>query len=368
MQITAAIARAPHGALSIETVDVESPRADEVLVEVVATGICHTDAAMRDQAFPVPQPVVLGHEGSGLVRQVGTGVTSVSPGDRVLMSYNSCGTCASCSASEPGFCHDFFGRNFASVRPDGSTPLSQDGKPIHGNFFGQSSFATFALARERNVVKMPHDADLRRLCPLGCGIQTGAGAVWNALRVLPATSFVVFGAGPVGLSAVLAARVAGAGIIVAVEPVASRRTMALEFGATHAIDPKADEVVTALKAITTIGVNYSLDTTGLPSVIRQATDALAPRGRCAILGASKVGTELTLDAVHMMTGGRHLLGTVEGNSTPTQIIPQILTLYAEGRFPFDRMITWYSFSDINQAIADTEAGVCIKAVLRMPGH
>ena len=368
MQITAAIARAPHAALSIETVDVEPPRADEVLIEVVATGICHTDPAMRDQAFPVPQPVVLGHEGSGIVRQVGTGVTTVVPGDKVLMSYNSCGGCPSCRANEPGFCHDFFGRNFASVRPDGSTPLSQKGTPIHGNFFGQSSFATFALAHERNVVKMPNDAELQRICPLGCGIQTGAGAVWNALGVRPATSFVVFGTGPVGQSAVLAARAAGAGVIVAVDPVAARRAMALQFGATHAIDPTAENVVTALKAITGVGVDFALDTTGLASVIRQATDALAPRGRCAILGASKLGTELTLDAVHMMTGGRHLFGTVEGNSTPAQIIPEILTLHAQGRFPFDRMITWYSFSDINQAIADTEAGVCIKAVLRMPGH
>jgi aryl-alcohol dehydrogenase len=312
--------------------------------------------------------VVLGHEGSGIVREIGTGITTVGPGDKVLMSYNSCGTCASCQANEPGFCHDFFGRNFASVRPDGSTPLSQDGSPIHGNFFGQSSFATFALAHERNVVRMPNDADLQRLCPLGCGIQTGAGAVWNALGVRPATSFVVFGTGPVGQSAVLAARAAGAGVIVAVDPVAARRAMALQFGATHAIDPTAENVVTALKTLTGVGVDFALDTTGLASVIRQATDALAPRGRCAILGASKLGTELTLDAVHMMTGGRHLFGTVEGNSTPAQIIPEILTLHAQGRFPFDRMITWYSFSDINQAIADTEAGVCIKAVLRMPGH
>jgi aryl-alcohol dehydrogenase len=144
--------------------------------------------------------------------------------------------------------------------------------------------------------------------------------------------------------------------------------MAIELGATHALDPRATDVVSALKQITRIGVDYALDTTGVASVIRQATDALAPRGRCAILGASKLGTELTLDVMHMMTGGRHLFGTVEGNSTPAQIIPQILTLHAQGRFPFDRMITWYNFGDINQAIADTESGACVKAVLRMPDH
>ena len=334
MQITAAIARAPHAALSIETVDVEPPRADEVLIEVVATGICHTDPAMRDQAFPVPQPVVLGHEGSGIVRQVGTGVTTVVPGDKVLISYNSCGGCPSCRANEPGFCHDFFGRNFASVRPDGSTPLSQKGTPIHGNFFGQSSFATFALAHERNVVKMPNDAELQRLCPLGCGIQTGAGAVGRPW-------------GPAGhILRSIRNRTGGAERCACCACRRGRGHRCRRSGRStpgdgasvrsHTCD-RSDgrNVVTALKAITGVGVDFALDTTGLASVIRQATDALAPRGRCAILGASKLGTELTLDAVHMMTGGRHLFGTVEGNSTPAQIIPEILALHAQGRFPFD---------------------------------
>jgi aryl-alcohol dehydrogenase len=323
---------------------------------------------MRDQAFPVPQPIVLGHEGSGIVRRVGSAVTAVEPGDKVLLSYNSCGACRSCRANEPGFCHDFFDYNFAGVRSDGSTPLSQEGRPIHGNFFGQSSFATYALAHERNVLKVSQDAELSRLCPLGCGVQTGAGAVWNALQIKPSASFAVFGTGPVGLSAILAARAAGAGVIVAIDLLESRRAIAIELGATRAIDPHATDVVSALKEITHIGVDYALDTTGVVSVIRQATDALAPRGRCAILGASKLGTELTLDVMHMMTGGRHLIGTVEGNSTPSQIIPQILALYSQGRFPFDRMITWYDFADINKAIADTEIGACVKAVLLMPGY
>jgi aryl-alcohol dehydrogenase len=236
---------------------------------------------------------------------------------------------------------------------------------IHGNFFGQSSFATHAIAHSRNVLKLPAEADLGRLCPLGCGVQTGAGAIWHALAVRPSSSVAVFGAGPVGLSAVLAARVAGAARLIVVEPIEVRRSMAIDFGATHALDPNRADVVGALRAITGSGVDYALDTTGLASVIRQATDALAPRGRCAILGASKVGTELTLDAVHMMTGGRHVFGTVEGNSTPAQIVPAILGLHSQGRFPFDRMISFYPFGQINQAIADTETGACIKAVLQM---
>lgn len=366
MNALAAIARRSHAPLTLEPIELVDPRPDEVVVRVVATGICHTDAAMRDQTFPVPQPVVLGHEGAGIVVQTGTAVTSVRVGDEVLMSYHSCGGCPSCLANLPGFCHDFFAHNFASLRPDGTTGLSQQGEPIHGHFFGQSSFSTYALANQRNILKIAVDVPLDVLCPLGCGIQTGAGAVWNALQVLPGSTFAVFGTGPVGLSAILAARVAGATRIVAVDPVATRRELALELGATEAVDPATSDVVAALRANRDGGIAFALDTTGLPAVIRQATDALAPRGRCAILGASPIGTELVLDAVHMMTGGRQLVGTVEGNSTPAQLIPRLIGLHQQGRFPWDRMITRYPFAEINQAMADTEQGRCIKAVLMMP--
>jgi aryl-alcohol dehydrogenase len=366
VNITAAVARAAHSPLTLESLALEDPRPDEVLVRVVATGICHTDPAMRDDAYPVPKPIVLGHEGAGVVERIGAAVTRVMPGDQVLMSYNSCGSCASCRISRPGFCHDFFGRNFGGCRPDGSSPISKAGVSIHSNFFGQSSFATHSISRERNIVKVPADASLETLCPLGCGVQTGAGAVMNALRVTPGSSLAIFGTGPVGLSAVLAAHVSGAGRIIAIDLVDSRLQLAREFGATHTINPRNTDVVTELKNLTGAGVEFALDTTAHPQVIRQATDALAPRGMCAILGASKVGTEISLDVVHMMTGGRQLRGTVEGDSSPDVLIPQLLTLHAQGRFPFDRMITFYDFADINQAIEDTERGACIKAVLRMP--
>lgn len=366
MKIQAAVARAPHAPLAIEELDLEDPRPDEVLVRVVATGICHTDPAMRDQAYPVPQPIVLGHEGSGIVMRVGSSVTKVAPGDRVLMSYNSCGVCDSCLANASGFCRDFFGRNFAGARPDGTSPLSRDGSPVHGNFFGQSSFATHALARERNIVKVGASAPLERYCPLGCSVQTGAGAVMNALQVRPGSSLAVFGVGPVGLSAILAGRLTGAQRVIAVDRVEARLAMAREFGATDTIDSRTGDWVQGLIALTGGGVNYALDTTASADVIRQATDALAPRGVCAILGASKAGTQLSLDVIHMMTGGRQLRGTVEGDSSPDVLIPQLIRLHEAGRFPFERMLTFYDFKDINQAIADTESGACVKAVLRMP--
>lgn len=216
MNITAAVTRAARSPMSLETLELESPRDDEILVRVVATGICHTDIAMRDQAYPVPQPVVLGHEGAGVVERVGAAVTSVAPGDHVVMSYNSCGACASCAAGAATYCYDF-GCNFAAVRTDGTTPISGRNGSIYGNFFGQSSFADFALCRERNVVKVSKDVPLELLGPLACGVQTGAGAVFNALRIGRGQSFAVFGAGSVGLSAVMAAAVAGAAPIIAVD-------------------------------------------------------------------------------------------------------------------------------------------------------
>ena len=217
MKVKAAVARAKSAPLTIETLDLEEPRAGEILVRLIAAGICHTDLAMRDQVFPVPQPIVLGHEGAGIVERVGSDVTKVVAGDHVVMTYNSCGRCPSCLEHEPTYCHDFFSYNFAAQRPDGSTALSQDGQPIHSHFFGQSSFATYALCLERNVVKVPHDAPLELLGPLACGVQTGAGAVINALRVGAGRSIAVFGTGSVGLSAIIAARLVGAAVIIGVD-------------------------------------------------------------------------------------------------------------------------------------------------------
>jgi aryl-alcohol dehydrogenase len=364
MKIRAAIARATGTPLSLETVDLEDPRDDEILVRLVAVGICHTDIAMRDQVFPVPQPVVLGHEGAGVVEHVGKSVTGVAPGDHVLMSYNSCGACASCLEHEPAYCHDFFDRNFAGTRADGSSALSMGGSAIHGNFFGQSSFATHALCRERNVVKVPSDVPLDIIAPLACGIQTGAGSVINALQVGVGDSIAVFGTGSVGLSAVLAARLTGAGTIIGVDLNHDRLQMAQEFGATHIVDAGRENVVEAIKAATGGGANFTLETTAVPAVVRQAVDVLAARGTCGILGASAPGTEVSIDLIHVMTGGRTFRGIVEGESNPKVFIPTLIQLYRQGRFPFDRMITFYDFEQINDAIADSEHGKCIKPVIR----
>lgn len=365
MQITAAVLRSRSGPFGLETVELEEPRAGEVLVRVVATGVCHTDMVMRDQDLPTPQPVVLGHEGAGVVERVGPGVTKVAPGDHVVMTFNSCGTCPSCHDHAPTYCHEFFPRNFMGARADGSSGLSREGETIHGNIFGQSSFATFALCHERNAVKVSKDAPLEILGPLGCGVMTGAGAVMNALKAPAGRSLAVFGAGAVGLSAVLAAKTSGVGPIIVVDINPARLALALSLGADHALDGRSEPVVERIQAITGFGVDYSIDTTANLKVMRQAIDVLAPRGTCGLVGASKMGDELALDAVAVMSGGRTVRGVVEGDADPDTFIPELIDLYLAGRFPFERLIAFYPLERINEAVADGEAGRVIKPVVRM---
>lgn len=368
MEIYAAVAREKGRDFSLETLEIEAPQAGEILVKVVATGVCHTDLAVRDGQLPTPLPVVLGHEGAGIVTQVGAGVTKVAPGDHVVMSFNFCGHCPSCEDNAPSYCYEFFPRNFAATRPDGSTALSNEAGSIHGNFFGQSSFATYAICHELNIVKVAPDAPLNLLGPLGCGLQTGAGAVLNSLKVQAGKSFAVFGTGSVGLSAVMAAKVADAKTIIAIDTNDKRLELARELGATHTINPKKTDTKDAIMATLEHGVDYALDTTGIPDVIRNAVESLAPRGTCGILGASDADTEIVLNETHLMSAGRKLVGIVEGDSCPDSFIPKLIDLHLQGHFPFDKLVTFYPFEHINKAIEDSANGTSIKPIVLMPGN
>lgn len=364
MKIKAAVARIAGQPLSIEEIDIEAPRDKEILVEVVATGVCHTDLVVRDGMLPTPMPVVLGHEGAGIVKAVGAGVNGIQVGDHIVMSYNSCGTCPSCAEGEKSYCHEFFPRNFFALREDGTSALSQEGKLVHGNFFGQSSFASYAICHESNAIKVDKSLPLELLGPLACGMQTGAGAVLNALKVQAGKSFIVFGAGSVGLSAIMAAKSVGAEIIIAVDMQTSRLDIARELGASHTINPTEGDVVQQVIAITGYGVYYALDTTGIPVVIRSAVECLAPRGVCGILGASGPDAEIVLNETHFMSGGRRLMGIVEGEADPQVFIPKLIDMYLQGNFPFDKLVTYYSADNINQAIEDSKSGVSIKPIVR----
>jgi aryl-alcohol dehydrogenase len=361
MRTTAALTHAPEAPFTIEEVEIDEPRADEVLVRIVAAGICHTDLGIKKAWPPENGPLVLGHEGAGVVEAVGAAVTSVGPGDHVLLSYRSCRECAACRAQDVAYCERFRELNTAGARPDGSTTLRQGDTAVHGNFFGQSSFAGHALAYESNTVKVPAGLDLSLAAPLGCGVQTGAGSVINVLKPQPGSSFAVFGAGAVGLAALLAAVDLGAAPIIAVDPVASRRDLAIELGATHALDPAGGEVVAAVHELTGGGVDSAFDTTGLPAVIADATHALGGKGVLALVGTGH--TEATVDVRDMIRWGKSIRGVMEGDADPRVFLPHLVELTISGRLPIGRLIKTYPFSDINRAVDDARSGATIKPVL-----
>jgi aryl-alcohol dehydrogenase len=363
MRIQAAVTDNRGAAFAVQPVDLQAPEASEVLVRVAAAGICHTDLIVRDQWYPVPLPAVLGHEGAGVVERVGSAVTKVAPGDHVAMSFGSCGACSSCLTGRPAYCLSFFEHNFAAARSDGSTALSREGEPVHSHFFGQSSFATHCMATERNVVKLDDDIAFELVAPFGCGVQTGAGAILNALRPPAGATVAVFGAGTVGLAAIMAAMITGATTIVAIDLRPDRLALARELGATHIIDAGTEDVAERIAAIG--GADYAVETTGSAPVLRAAVDCTTPTGITGVIGAPAFGTEVSLDVNTILMGGRTVRGIIEGDSVPDIFIPRLIELYRAGRFPVDRIIAGYDFDDIEQAARDAEAGVVVKAVVRM---
>jgi aryl-alcohol dehydrogenase len=365
-RITAAVVETKGSPFALEELELGEVRPDELLVKVAAAGICHTDLIVRDQWYPVPLPAVLGHEGAGIVEAVGGEVTEFAPGDRVGMTFHSCGSCSSCAAGRPSYCLTFFAHNFGASRPaDESSALSRDGELVHAHFFGQSSFATYAVANERNAVKLPDSIPLEVAAPFGCGIQTGAGSVLNVLRPTPGSSIAVFGAGAVGLAAVAAAAIGGCTTIVAVDLVPGRLELARELGATDVIDAGAGDSVEAIRELSGGGVAYSLEATGSAAVLRQAVECTSELGVCGVVGAPAFGTEVSLDVNGILIPGRTIRGIVEGDSLPKVFLPALMRLWEQGRFAVDRFMTFYDFEDIDQAAHHAEGGKVVKAVLRM---
>jgi aryl-alcohol dehydrogenase len=363
---TCAVVREPGGPFLLEEVELSGPRADEVLVEVVAAGMCHTDLLVRD-ARPESLPAVLGHEGAGVVREVGGEVRGLSPGDQVVLSFPSCGSCPRCRTGRSAYCDSIARLKFGCARPDGSVATTDaQGRPVGDHFFGQSSFGTFAVASARCAVRMPEDVDLRIAAPLACGVQTGAGTVLDVLRVSPGSSVAVFGAGSVGLCAVMAAKLSGATTIVAVNRRASRLALAAEFGATHLVSPDDADPVEAIREATGgRGVEFAFDTTGVPSVLTQAVRSLDSLGTCAYVGTAAPGELGGIPMLEAMTRGLTVRGVLQGDSTPSRTLPRLWELHRRGLLPFDRLITHYRLDEVNRAAADTETGDVVKPVLLM---
>ena len=359
----AAVLREAGAPLSLETVSIEAPRAGEVLVRLAGTGICHSDIVMC-KGFPLPLPIVLGHEGAGVVEAVGPGVTRIKPGDHVVLTFNSCQRCPSCMKSQPAYCNQMTAYNTSGARPDGSSALSQNGGQIYGNFFGQSSFATYAIAYEVNAVPVPKDLPLEILGPLGCGVQTGAGAAINALRLQGGDSLAIFGGGGVGLSALLGALAVGAGPVIVIEPNPVRAALAKELGAAHTIDPRTSpDVLAGIRECSAGGVTHAIDTTSIPEMVTIAVEALLHNGTLGLLGFPKLDATLTLSMMSMFARGVGIKYMMEGDSDPHEFIPRLLGLYRGGKFPFDRLIKKFRFEDINAAMHAAESGEAVKPVL-----
>ena len=367
MRATAAVFEKLHAPLAVAEVDVGEPGPGEVLVKIVAAGVCHTDALAIDGDMPFPAPGVLGHEGAGVVAAVGDGVSNVAAGDKVVIGWPWCGSCRNCLDGQPRYCLSLGPLVVSGARADGSTALRRtDGSPLHSHFFGQSSFATYSVCAANALVPVAPDAPVEILGPLACGISTGAGAVLNALRPGAGSSIVVYGAGAVGLSAVMAARLTGATAIIAVDRLASRLSLARELGATETIDVSAGlDPVAAVHEICGGPADFSLDCAGVVAVLEQAAASVGMRGTVVLIGGAPAGASFSLE--HQPTlWGKRVIGTLGGEGRSVSLIGALIELNRQGRFPYDKLITTFPLEQVNEAMEASHAGDVIKPVLRMP--
>lgn len=286
----------------------------------------------------------------------------------MVLSFQSWGMCRQCQAGDAAYCELTFPVNFGGQRLDGShaihgTGPDDDPEP-HDQFFGQSSFATYAITTERNTVKVPSDLPLDLLAPLGCGLQTGAGAILNSLALTTGASVAIIGTGSVGLAAIMAAKAVGASTIIGIDINADRLKLAKEFGATHTVDTSTQDVAAEVKTLTGRGVDAVIDLTGRTESIEMAVGMLGPRGTVVLI-ASPAFDAVARIPVIVLSAGASIRGVVQGDSKPHVFIPELIEMYRQGRFPFDRLITYYDFADINAAFEDARSGGVIKPVLRI---
>lgn len=366
MQITAAVVRECAGPFNLEDVELCEPRDGEILVEVAASGMCQTDLHARDGFYPsMRYPAIFGHEGAGVVQAVGARVSELKVGDHVVMSFPWCGECPNCRSRRQSYCLDARKLKHNGTRRDGSTLHEKDGKPVYAAFFQQSSFGTHLVGDARYAVKVRHDAPIEMLGPLACGGQTGAGAVLNVMKPRAGEAFVVFGVGGVGLSGLMAAKIAGCDPVIAVDVHEHRLALARKLGATHVINHGGrTDVVAEIRRLTGFGVRFSLETSALPQVLREAIEALMPTGLCVLVGTARAGTEVAIE-MPFIQNGREVRGAIQGDSEPKTFIPELVDHLMAGRFPLDRIVTFYDFAEINRAAAESSAGKAIKPVLRM---
>ena len=368
MDVRAAVAFKAGAPLSIETVQLAGPRAGEVLVEIMATGICHTDEFTRSGGDPEGLfPCILGHEGAGVVVDVGPGVTSVKKGDHVIPLYTpECRQCKSCLSRKTNLCTAIRATQGKGVMPDGSSRFSLDGQPIY-HYMGCSTFANFTVLPEIAVAKIREDAPFEKVCYIGCGVTTGIGAVVNTAKVEPGANVVVFGLGGIGLNVVQGARLAGASMIVGVDLNPAREALARKFGLTHFVNPETLEgkdVVAHLVEMTDGGADYSFECVGNTKLMRQALECCHRGwGKSVIIGVAGAGQEISTRPFQLVTG-RQWLGTAFGGAKGRRDVPKIVDWYMNGKIDIDSLITHtMPVEQINDAFDLMHRGESIRSVV-----
>jgi len=363
MEIRAAIAYSDEHPFEIETCELRAPGPQEVLVRIRACGICHTDLAVKHQKIRAPLPRILGHEGAGIVERIGASVEGLVVGDHVLMSFGSCGDCTSCNSGAPSYCDHSFSINFLGQRNRPPTHRFR-GEEIAAGFFSQSAFATHAIATTQNIIKIDHDLPLALMAPLGCGIQTGMGAILRALKPGIGDGVAIFGCGAVGLAAIIAAKISHCTPIIAIDVNRARLDLAKQFGASHTIDASSQDVLAAIRSISPRGVNYTFETSGVPEIAELALEVLMPRGTAGFVAPSKTGN-YTFKSGSLVVPGKTLRGIVQGDAVPQEFIPSMIEYFRRGDLPLEKLVTTFAFEDINKAVMELESGNVLKAVLLM---
>ena len=350
--MTAAVLETVGEPLVVDEVQLHEPRHGEVVVRVAHCGICHSDLSVIDGGFPAPLPVVLGHEATGVVEEVGPGVTSVAPGDHVVLTpLPSCGRCYFCSRRQPTLCANHSLSLFTSTMPDGTSPLERNGSIVYRGL-ATAAFAEYAVMSELGVVKIPNDVDLGVACVLGCAVQTGVGAVLNTARVEEGATVVVLGAGGIGISVTQGAVVAGASTIVVVDPDPERREAARSFGATHVLDPFADDVISAGLDLTGVGFDYAFEAAGKAALIEQGIAAIRPGGAVVCVGAPPITESITINGVVGFTATeKRIMGCLLGSVSSQYDVPRLVALWQAGRLDLDGMVTGrFPLAKINDAV------------------
>jgi S-(hydroxymethyl)glutathione dehydrogenase / alcohol dehydrogenase len=367
MDVRAAVAHKAGAALTMETVQLDGPKAGEALVEIKATGICHTDEFTRSGADPEGLfPAILGHEGAGVVVEVGPGVSSVKKGDHVIPLYTpECRQCEYCLSGKTNLCQAIRVTQGKGVMPDGSSRFSLGGQKLY-HYMGTSTFANYTVVPEIALAKIREDAPFDKVCYIGCGVTTGLGAVINTAKVEPGANVVVFGLGGIGLNVIQGARLAGANMIVGVDLNPGRKSLAEKFGMTHFVNPKevGAEIVAHLVNLTKGGADYSFECIGNVEVMRQALECCHKGwGVSVIIGVAGAGQEIKTRPFQLVTG-RVWKGTAFGGAKGRRDVPKIVDWYMEGKINIDDLITHkLKLADINEGFDLMHAGRSIRSVV-----